>query len=1271
MKLTPEQGFAGTERFHVQRRLGAGGFGVVYQVLDRRHGTVVALKTLLDGNVEGLFRLKREFRALADIAHPNLVRLHELLAEGDQWFFTMELIDGVSFLHYVRGDPFPRQEDSVDPTLPGNGPLAAGASRPVPSDAARHLMALALDSGEEPDSIVAPALHPDLLRGALKQAVRGIQALHEAGQLHRDIKPSNVLVSRDERVVLLDFGMVTDLSLSGSRRSISVVGTPAYMSPEQGSARPLSEATDWYSLGVMLFEALTGQWPFTGSFIEMMWDKRNKDAPRPRDLVPGIPEDLNALCVDLMRRDPARRPGGQEILNRLGAAQDATYRPDPTPAVHAEATFVGREEHLSTLRAALESSRSGAAVVVRLHGPSGAGKTAVARQFLARARHGGAVVLAGRCYERESVPYKALDSLVDSLSQYLKKLPTSESKEILPRDILALARLFPVLRRVESVAGARRRVLEIPDSQELRRRAFEALRELLARLAEQEDVILFIDDLQWGDVDSATLLADLLHPPHPPSVLLIACYRTEEAETSPFLRSFLSPGGAGRGADAVDLPVGLLTELEARELADALLRDGAERAADVARESGGNPFFLAELVRYVQAGVDPEEAGAMSRGSKGTTLEQVIRARIGRLSDSTRRLLQILAVAGQPLRPALAFQAAGLDTDQDEIDRLRADHFIRGRNSPDRNEVELYHDRIREAVVAELTADELRSQHRELALALEGSRGTDPEALALHFQEAGESERAAEYSAVAAQRASDALAFDRAARLYRLARELRVSSAAETRRGLSVKLGDTLVNAGRGAEAAKAYLDAVNGSSPTEALELERRAAEQYLSSGHLREGVAVLRTVLAKVGFRMAETPRAALLSMLFRRAILRLRGIRFRERDATQIPASTLARIDVCWSAAKGLILSDLIRGNAFQAQHALLALRAGEPYRVSRALTIEATNSGQSGGRASRRTALLLEVSRRIAERIDHPHAIGFALSVAGVTAYLEGRWKDAREFTERAGSVLRERCRGVAWDIDNTNYYSLLALFYLGEIRRLAESLPRLLKEAEDRGDLYAVTSMRTRLSYLTRLANDEPDTAREELRQIIAKWPSDVFRLQHWYEMIGQVECLLYGGAGAAAWRIVAERWSLLEQSFFLRTQSIRITSLSFRARSAIASARSDPANGKGLEISDDDIRRIEREDMPWGNALAKLLRAGVESSRGERDAALVHLVSAAEKFTAADMALHAAVARRRRGELLGGAEGAALVDAADAWMKNQSIRNPARMSAMLAPGVWS
>src|SRR5262249_9411003 len=257
-----EQEFRGTERFRVQRRLGAGGVGVVYQAFDQQHGESVALKALRDGNVEALFRLKREFRALADIAHPNLIRLHELLGEGGQWFFTMELIDGVNFLQYVRGAPFRGPSDSTDSTDPAPSPFSPKAL-PAPGVDELH------DADFEG---AAPPLDADRLRSGLRQAVAGIQALHRAGQLHRDIKPSNVLVARDGRVILLDFGMVTDLSLTGSKRSISVVGTPAYMSPEQGSGKPLEAATDWYSFGVMLFESLTGLWPFTGSFIEMMWD---------------------------------------------------------------------------------------------------------------------------------------------------------------------------------------------------------------------------------------------------------------------------------------------------------------------------------------------------------------------------------------------------------------------------------------------------------------------------------------------------------------------------------------------------------------------------------------------------------------------------------------------------------------------------------------------------------------------------------------------------------------------------------------------------------------------------------------------------------------------------------------------------------------------------------------------------------------------------------------------------------------------------------------
>ena len=178
-------------------------------------------------------------------------------------------------------------------------------------------------------------------------------ALHEAGKLHRDIKPSNVMVTAAGRVVLMDFGLVTDVSpMSISFEPVrAIVGTIAYISPEQAAGRPATEASDWYSVGVMIYNVLTGQLPFDGSPTTVLQRKQMEDPAPPSALCSDIPQDLNELCVALLARDPARRPRGQDILEQLG--QDRT---EPSHGRRSRATrtamLVGRESHREDFEAA-------------------------------------------------------------------------------------------------------------------------------------------------------------------------------------------------------------------------------------------------------------------------------------------------------------------------------------------------------------------------------------------------------------------------------------------------------------------------------------------------------------------------------------------------------------------------------------------------------------------------------------------------------------------------------------------------------------------------------------------------------------------------------------------------------------------------------------------------------------------------------------------------------------------------------------------------------
>ncbi len=1198
--------FVGTARYHVRRRIGAGGMGVVYEVDDRVRGQIVALKTLRRWHPADIYRLKREFRSLADIAHPNLASLYDLVADEDQCFFTMELVEGATFVDYIRGA--------------GGGATAPDLER---------------------------------VRRTLPQLIAGVSALHQRGTLHRDLKPSNVHVTPAGRVVILDFG-VTSTAAGDHGLEHGVAGTPAYLSPEQCAGRGATDASDWYSVGATLYHALTGRPPFGGALDEVIARKIGEDPVPVSALVPGVPADLADACMTLLSRDPATRFAGLAALPRMAGSAPGRADPVVPPIV-----FVGREAQRMTLASAFASVRQERrGVSVYVHGPSGIGKTALVQRFIEDEVTGqGALVLRGRCHEHEAVPYQGLDGAVDGLSRYLQGLPPDELAGLTPPDAGALARLFPVMQVL--VAGQASSGPDIADPVEVRRRAFAALRDLVGRLAARQPLVIEIDDVHWADADSAASLTALLKPPNPPPFLLILAFRTDEMDTKPFLRALVD------GADMwarMALPIAPLTDGAVDDLISALLPPGASLPRDdrlaIARDAGGSPLLVTELMWPI--GLD---AGLRRAG----TLSEVLARRLEPLPPESCAFLETLAVCRRPILAPRVFEACGLSGDERRlVARLHAAHFVR--RSRAAGHIEIYHDRIREALASRVAPGAARRIHERLVAILLAHGDDEPDVLFEHYRAAGEDALAAGCAAAAAGRASEVLAFDRAAGLYRQALDLQ--PGALHRQAWSIGLAEALANAGRPVQAAEAYLAAATEApGDSRRLEWQRKAAELLLMGGHIDRGLEIVSTVLPVVGMRLAGGPRAAIGSIAVRRAALAWRGLEFEPRDASRIPRADLLRIDTCWAITTGLLLVDTLRAAAIQLQHLRIALDAGEPYRVARALALEACLSAASGGRAGiARSAAFASRAEALAERVQHPHAIGLAALTAGVAAFVLGQWTRATDLCERALTRFRDECTGVVWELTLAHNFYLGTLFYRGRVRHVSRWLPVLLESARERGNLYLEAELATRFS-LVWLAADQPDAGAREAAAVNARWSARGFHRQHYNHLTARVQHALYRGWTDEAWRLAEQQAAAVRTSHWHRVQLMRVETAFLEARGALAMASEGRDVRRMRAVATRGAARLARENTPWSVPMSRLVAATVAHLEGHEAAAIEALTGAVEVFAAGDMQLYAAVARRRLAALVGGDRGRELRRESDAYMTAQDVRNPAAMSRLIAPGL--
>jgi serine/threonine protein kinase len=261
-------------KYDVKRKIGQGGMGAVFEGVDRVLKRSVALKVLPDEvacDPQALKRFVREAQAAASLNHPNVVTVFDIAQSGSTCYIAMELVPGQTV------------QDVIE-----RGPLEF-----------RQATRLALDCGQ------------------------ALAAAHRAGLVHRDVKPANILVTREGKAKLSDFGLAKNLT--GKDKSMTntqaIVGTPNYMSPEQCEAEGVDWRSDLYSLGATYFAMLTGRPPFDrGSVMKVMYAHCHEAPPDPRSLLPSLPAQVTAIIQRAMAKEPGQRyQSADEFLNDLKA----------------------------------------------------------------------------------------------------------------------------------------------------------------------------------------------------------------------------------------------------------------------------------------------------------------------------------------------------------------------------------------------------------------------------------------------------------------------------------------------------------------------------------------------------------------------------------------------------------------------------------------------------------------------------------------------------------------------------------------------------------------------------------------------------------------------------------------------------------------------------------------------------------------------------------------------------------------------------------------
>jgi len=851
--------------------------------------------------------------------------------------------------------------------------------------------------------------------------------------------------------------------------------------------------------------------------------------------------------------------------------------------------------------------------------------------------------------------------LVDALSRYLGRLSSQDAAEVLPRDIHALCQLFPVLERVDVVRMAKRRGRLASDPGTLRRQATHALKELFARIAMRQPLVVQIDDLQWGDVDSARILAELASGLERPALLFVFTYRTADKERSPCVAKLRELLHDRLRVQVREVILRELREPESVELASQLLDAGHKSdAPDVARESRGSPYLLTQLIDHLHA--ERRSSPEIESGIR-VSLERALSERLAGLSSDGRRVLELVAVSGRPLRERVVAELAGNVDLNEALAELRRGKLVRGVGSADARAIGMYHDTLRETVLASMNGEQIRQWHQRLARSAEHDAQLDQEALIDHLLGAEEHGRAALYAIGAARAAMEALAFDKAAELYEIA--VRHHEDGDWRRELTVEWAGALVSAGRSSRAAEVYLQAAADAAPGEASALALKGGTQFIASGHLERAAEVLRPPLRELGIELPHSTQDALKQAFDLWPVLRQRGYEFTPRSEAELAPQTRVRLDALWSLVQTTLGSDPELCQVFALRYLLEALDAGERTRIVTGLcanfiTVDLAYAAVGGFKPRS-----LQRAEELCAGIDDPRCQGWLAFARAFAFENQGLLKPASLDYALAEELFRTRCRDVAPELSACRMLFAHVLGMLGQLDDLG-LCEQWTREAMDRED--AVVAARMRLLLLPRLLAAD-DVARAQDHAVVAR---ELLGERHGLTALlyfnGRACIALYQHDQEALARVAADVDAAM-RSPLLVVRIWRSDHLIVRARLLLAASRSAEQPELLLAKVEKAVEAIGEIGLECHVDHARMLSAAIAARRGHKALAIEALDTIlADADMVGDSRILLACARLRRGQLVGGELGAALVQQGERALAAHGVKDPKRFARVYSPG---